>query len=177
MRAASFAVVLSAVVFACGGSSSDTAPPAGDDEGPPNGNCSGPSGANHRAQGATCASNAGADAGCDVQPKDQCLTDSDCGPAADCECETPIPAGQVCPGGVSLPSGNACIPSNCRVDSDCAPCGVCQGEYSCGQYTGFYCQTPEDTCVPSAGDTGYDGNGCRFVGGHWTSMGMTECPG
>jgi hypothetical protein len=157
------------------GSPADGASPS--DGAPHGGNCSGPAGANHRAQAGTCASNAGIDAGCNIQPKDQCLTDSDCGSTGDCECETPILAGQPCPGGEPLPAGNICLPSNCRTDADCAACGVCQGDFSCGQFTGFYCRTPSDACVPTGPDVSYDGNGCRFVGGHWVQTGTVSCPG
>jgi hypothetical protein len=130
---------------------------------------------NHRVQPAACASNAGADAGCGVQPMDQCLTDNDCGPLGDCQCQTPIPAGQGCPLGVPWPAGNACVPSNCRTDADCTACGVCQGEYACGQFTGFYCQTPSDACVPAGPDTSWDGNGCSFVGGRWVRTVTVGC--
>ena len=138
--------------------------------------CVGATGVTHRAQAATCSSNADDDAGCGVQPKDQCTTDPMCGAGSVCLCQSPVPAGGGCPGGVPLVTGNVCVPSNCTVDSDCTACGVCQAEYSCGQITGYYCQTPEDTCVPTS--VGFD-QGCAWSAteGYWGSTGPEECPG
>jgi hypothetical protein len=147
------------------------------DSGPTGGNCNGTSGVWHRALATACVSNAGVDAGCNIQPHDACLTDTDCGVGYVCLCESPIRAGQVCPGGVPMATGNVCIPANCRVDSDCSACGVCQAQYSCGQITGYYCQTPTDACVPAYSSTSYSGNGCLFQSGHWVSSGTPACPG
>jgi hypothetical protein len=177
--------------FACGGSLSS----GGSDAGPDSGrdargdatddvtsdrssdHCLGESDAAHRAEATACASNKNDDAGCDIVPHDQCLTDSNCGANQDCLCQTPIPAGQPCPAGVGNPSGNVCIPSNCRVDSDCSPCGLCQAEFSCGNITGYYCQTPGDECTPTGPGQDYDGNGCTFVSGRWVSGSLPLCPG
>jgi hypothetical protein len=141
--------------------------------------CRGPAGTIHRPEAATCPSNANDDAGCNIKPHDQCLTDSNCSDGGLCLCETPILAGQPCPGGVPLYSGNVCLPSNCRVDSDCSPCGSCLGEYACGDVTGFYCQTPEDECAPNGGPgtTSDEGNGCTFKDGRWIDGGPPLCPG
>lgn len=129
----------------------------------------------HRAQAAVCPSHMGADAGCNIQPHDQCLMDADCGSGNLCLCESPPPPGMVCAGGVSNPSGNVCVQGNCRVDSDCGACGVCQAEYGCGQTGSFYCQTPSDECVPDT--SSYDGNGCHFSSGHWVAAVPNACPG
>jgi hypothetical protein len=141
------------------------------------GSCHGSSGVVARAVAQACTSNAGADAGCNVAPHDQCLTDSNCGASSVCACQSPIAAGQACPGGVPLVAGNVCIPANCRVDSDCTPCGVCQAQYSCGVITGYYCQTPADTCVPEGPAVSFDGNGCVFMSGRWVSTTPAPCPG
>ena len=139
------------------------------------GTCHGSTGVIHRAGAATCASNVGADAGCNIQPHDDCVTDADCGAGKVCLCQTPPAAGEICPGGVGLPAGNACILANCRTDAECGPCGVCQADYACGGIAGYFCQTPSDPCFPDS--SGYDGNGCRFKGGRWTSSGPPLCPG
>jgi hypothetical protein len=156
--------------------------PAGDssstaDAIPEGGSCHGTSGVVHRAQAITCESHAGFDAGCQIQPHDECLADGDCGTGKVCLCESLPAPGQPCAAGVPRPTGNICIPANCRVDSDCSPCGVCQAQYWCGEYTGYYCQTPGDACFPTT--TSYDGNGCNFSSGQWLSSvpAVGGCPG
>ena len=190
MRIVGLLVTSAALVAACGG----TAPPnvdagsspvdAGTDSGTDGdasrvadaGACHGTANVIHLSQANGCASHAGIDAGCNVQPKDQCTTDAECGAGQACLCEAPIPAGQPCPGGVPLAAGNVCVPANCHVDSDCGPCGVCQAEYGCGTITGYYCQTPNDACYPDTST--YDSNGCHFASGHWaSSAGPVACPG
>ena len=147
----------------------------GDDGSASGGTCHGTANVVHRAQATACSSHAGMDAGCNVQPHDECLTDSDCGAGHICLCESPPSAGQPCPGGVGLPSGNVCVPSTCQVDSDCGECGVCQAQYACGQAGSYHCQTKADTCFPSSTD--YAGNGCTFETDHWVLTQINPCPG
>ena|SRR5437762_753333 len=126
----------------------------------------------HPTQSGNCPSNAGVSAGCGVVPHDDCLTDLDCGDDAVCSCQTPVPAGEQCPGGVPLVAGNVCIPANCRADSDCSV-GMCLEDNACGAIAGLYCWTASDECKPG---TSNDGKTCVFQSGRWR-LEAIACPG
>jgi hypothetical protein len=70
---------------------------------------------------------------------DECFADGDCNRGGPCGCE----------GGVWSDS-NACLLGNCRTDAECGS-GYCSPSFGdCGDYSGvigYYCHTPEDTCV------------------------------
>jgi hypothetical protein len=136
------------------------------------GTCHGSQDVAHRAQAAACSSNAGASAGCNITPHDECLTDADCGAGKACVCQSPPPPGQPCPGGIFIPAGNVCVPADCRVDADCKTCGVCEADNSCGLIHGYHCQMPNDACYPQSSALT---EGCVFQSSKWTLS--AGCPG
>ncbi len=77
----------------------------------------------------------GAVAGC-LCTYDQCSSDTDCPTGQTCACRgSPYMSG----------SGNSCVAGNCRIDSDCGVRGFCSP--SGGSTVGYFCHTPQDTCV------------------------------
>jgi hypothetical protein len=111
---------------------------------------------------------------------DQCLTDSDCGAGAACDCS---------PGGNSDTShANQCAASTCLVDADC-PSGLCSPTTSgCNSFGGYHCRSCADTCSSDsdcadavtrdeAGDT--QQNLCTYVPavGLWQCGPVTVCSG
>ena len=171
------------LLLACSGSSSggstsiDGGVDASSDGSAESGSCR--DGVDHRATAAACTSNADAglvESGCGspITPRDGCLKDDDCagahGATGVCVCQAPH--GNGC--GTPFISGNACVPSNCRLDSDCSPCSKCRLEQSCGQVTGFYCETKLDTCSTNADcGTGF----CSFRGDRWACVNDVACAG
>jgi hypothetical protein len=88
---------------------------------------------------------------------DQCLTDSDCPNSEACVCAGTFYGGN----GLSI---NRCIAGNCRLDSDCGPGGYCSPSVGrCGFYDGYYCHTPQDSCVDGAKDCSGCGNSCAYT--------------
>ena len=95
---------------------------------------------------------------------DTCTSDSQCTMGGPCACH----------GSAFLTGGNACVPGNCHVDADCGAGGYCspsQGEASCGGLGGYYCHTPNDTCVDDSdcpgGTTGPQQCIHRATTGRW----------
>jgi len=109
-----------------------------------------------------------------IVPHDACLSDTDCagahGAIGVCVCQAPH--GQGC--GAGAVTGNVCVPANCHVDTDCSPCARCRPEESCGQTTGYYCESPADECSSSADcGTGF----CTFQGDHFACQNDIACAG
>lgn len=106
---------------------------------------------------------------------DECFSDSECATGGPCAC-----------GGAYGPEGpNTCMPGNCQSDADCGNDGYCsptQGD--CGSYSGiigYYCHTPQDTCIDDAdcGPRENQGPGyCMYRPelGHW-QCGYGQCVG
>jgi len=92
---------------------------------------------------------------------DHCLTDADCGATGVCVCANDYY------GGNGLYHANVCVPGNCRVDADCGPGGACSPSRAyCGSYTGYYCHTPNDSCVDATKDCascGLPGAACIYT--------------
>jgi len=103
---------------------------------------------------------------------DECFSDGECNPGGPCACE----------GGAG--SSNACLLGNCRTDADCGGGGFCSPSFGgCGNYSGvigYYCHTPEDTCIDDADCTQSDlGPGyCMYRPevAHWV-CGYGQCVG
>jgi hypothetical protein len=102
-----------------------------------------------------------------------------CGASADCD-NVCLCGGRGASGGSELfnADGNVCVGGNCRSDADCGPDGYCSPSFAgCGPYNGiagFYCRTPDDTCVDDSDCTGEDdafptAGYCAFSPGanHW----------
>jgi hypothetical protein len=129
-----------------------------------------------------------------------CIMDSQCtsgadgrcvmagGPIEDCQCtydtcmhDTDCPTGELCAchgspyvGG----DGNTCVQGNCRVDSDCGSGGYCSPSYntmSCGGLAGYYCHTPNDTCLDDT-DCGAGDEVCTYLSGKWQCAMEELCP-
>lgn len=79
---------------------------------------------------------------------DECFEDSECNTGGPCACE-----------GGFWSDSNACLLGNCRTDADCGD-GYCSPSFGdCGDYAGvigYYCHTPEDTCIDDADCGGSD---------------------
>jgi hypothetical protein len=185
---------LAAASLACGGSkssASSTADASADATGAADGAADGGSDAPteagscrtdvvHRPTADACPSHADAGAidsgtcGSPLIPQDACLVDGDCAGAhgASDVCVCQAPQGQGC--GTPPITGNACVPSSCHVDTDCASCGRCRIEQSCGVVTGYYCESPSDTCSSNA-DCG--SGFCTFQGDHFSCRNDVACAG
>jgi hypothetical protein len=103
---------------------------------------------------------------------DTCFGDSDCPASQPCACRQ----------SASDSAANSCLNgSNCRIDADCGPCGFCSPtpislcvctsqafcnppdpHASCGDSCGhgYFCHTPQDTCLEDSDCTGHDT--CNF---------------
>lgn len=108
---------------------------------------------------------------------DECLTDSDCADNQACACRPP-----------SRTSANLCAAGNCRVDADCANGGFCSPSRldfcwcpsealceppsagkecgdSCGH--GYFCHTPQDSCLDDSDCSGSDDCGYDILQKRW----------
>jgi hypothetical protein len=102
---------------------------------------------------------------------DECFADSECNTGGPCACE-----------GGFWSDSNACLAGNCQTDADCG--GYCSPSFGdCGDYAGvigYYCHTPEDTCLDDADCSGPDtGAGyCMYRPevAHW-ACGYGQCVG
>jgi hypothetical protein len=101
---------------------------------------------------------------------DQCFADSDCNRGGPCACEGRVGS-----------DSNACLSGNCRTDAECGS-GYCSPSFGdCGGYSGvigYYCHTPEDTCVDDT-DCSESGAGyCMYRPevAHW-ACGYGSCVG
>ena len=89
---------------------------------------------------------------------DQCLNDADCGATGVCACSSDYY------GGNAAYHPNFCVQGNCRVDADCGAGGYCSPSRGyCGTFQGFYCHTPQDTCVDAKSDCGGAGPSCIYA--------------
>jgi len=113
---------------------------------------------------------------CSVCSYDACFADTDCVAGGPCDCRATFGGANVCAGG------------NCRVDADCGPGGYCSASLAaCPGYptprtwdVGYYCRTPNDTCVEDA-DCATPTSGprrCRFdaTAASWRCFDFPGCP-
>jgi hypothetical protein len=91
---------------------------------------------------------------------DTCLTDSDC---------SQISVGTLCvcnanAGDGTRSPGNVCVPAACHVDADCGQGNECTPSRGrCGDVSGFYCTSSQDTCVDPTRDCACGGNSCVYA--------------
>lgn len=118
--------------------------------------------AQHRSSSETCSND---------HPSDFCFDDSDCRTGGPC----------VCAGSEARNRWNVCLDGNCQTDADCGDDGRCSPTLSdCGDYggiIGYYCHTPQDTCVNDS-DCSESAGYCMYRPelGHW-QCGYTQCVG
>lgn len=97
---------------------------------------------------------------------DHCAKDADCSPGSICLCDRD--------------NGNTCVQSECRIDSDCGLRGYCSSNRTdCGEFEGYHCHTPKDTCVNDADCRQDILERCAYAAdkGQWVCRGYgTECP-
>jgi len=105
-----------------------------------------------------------------------CGSDADCATGETCSCDTQL---TIEDSGVSerIP---ICLPSNCRLDMDCKPGFACLSTYqdaclSTGS-SGFFCQSPADTCGPPNAGCGQNQQ-CAFVHDHFECTDLPLCGG
>jgi hypothetical protein len=90
---------------------------------------------------------------------DQCFDDAGCRFGGPCDCE-----------GAPLGTGNTCLPGNCKTDADCGPGGYCSPNprrcLAFGGVAGYYCHTPQDTCIDDSDcAASYPTAACFYDGG------------
>jgi hypothetical protein len=157
-----------------------------------------PAALNHRPNDVQCSEPAAPGhcgcSGCNLGPQFTCVSDSSCtqgvngrctagGAVAGCSCtydacsgDSDCPSNQTCAchGSPYAYAGNQCISGNCRIDSDCGAGSYCSpsGDLS---VVGYYCHTPQDTCINDDECTVRNCSGppgeprCVYAGsaGHW----------
>ena len=133
--------------------------------GPP-GNCDADQQCTSGSDGRCIQQTGGIPTGC-VCTYDACANDSACQTGQTCACHgSPYTYG----------NGNSCVPGDCRVDGDCGGGGgYCSPSYnvmSCGALAGYYCHTPQDTCID---DTDCGSSQGPSVCSYSTATGSWQC--
>ena len=96
---------------------------------------------------------------------DTCTHDADCAAGQTCACHGST---------YTYGDGNTCIAGNCRVDADCGAgnyCSPADNVNSCGSLLGYFCHTPQDTCIDDSDCTNSSSGPqvCTYssTAGHW----------
>jgi hypothetical protein len=99
---------------------------------------------------------------------DDCFSDSDCRGVEPCQCR---------PSATSMFPNYCVIGSNCRLDSDCGPNGFCSPSMSdcMGTPSGYFCHTPQDTCVNDSDCS--NPQTCEYdkQSYHWSCVEVSKC--